>query len=197
MRVRRLRRKSLRALPMRTASLALPLAVALWAVTDSAGCSSTTSTTDAASGGSGGGGAAGGAGGAAGGGGAGGERSGTGGSGGATSCGGSICTSSQVCVHPSCGGGTPPQCSPLTVDGGQCPSGWTYEPQCPPGVGTVPGCLPPPCTPPEPFCTALPPACSGTPTCTCLPQSICMPDGGSYGGQCFLINGRSVMCGSA
>jgi len=150
------------------------------------------SSADGASGATG----SGGTGGVSGSGGAGGGHGGKGGSGGASTCGGSMCTSSEICVHPSCGGAAP-QCDPLTVDGGQCPSGWTYEPQCPPGGGTVPGCVPPPCTPPAPFCATVPSGCAGTPTCACLPQSICMPDAGVSGGQCFIANSAGVTCGSA
>lgn len=128
------------------------------------------------------GGASGGAGGAAGG-------------GGGVSCSGTTCNGGQVCVHPSCGGGTPPQCDSGLVDGGLCPSGWTYEPQCPPGSGTVPGCVPPACTPPAPFCADVPAACSGTATCACLPVSICQGNGGT--GQCAIVTSRQVTCGSA
>src|SRR4029453_4492466 len=70
----------------------------------------------------------GGRGGAAGAGGRGGTGGGSGGTGGLTPCGEGICTSGQLCVHPSCGG-TAPQCTP-PPDGGQCPTGWTYRAIC-------------------------------------------------------------------
>lgn len=161
-------------------------------------CSSTQSGSDAGQGGAGDGGV-GGAGGGVGAGGAGasGGHSETGGAGGSGACGTSSCTSGQICVHPSCGGGTPPQCVPLVGDGGQCPTGWMFQAQCPGGSGAVPGCVPLPCTPPVQFCAPLPSACAGTPSCTCLPSTVCMPNGATSGGQCQFVNGRIVMCGAA
>jgi hypothetical protein len=158
-------------------------------------CSSTQSGSDAGQGGTGPVGA-GGTGGVAGVSGASGGHSGTGGAGTIT-CGTSSCTSGQICVHPSCGGGVPPQCVPLVVDGGQCAIGWTYQTRCPIGSGTVPGCVPPPCTPPPQLCAPLPSACAGTPSCTCLPSTVCMPNGATTGGQCQFVNGQIVMCGAA
>ena len=124
---------------------------------------------------------------------AGGGHGGTGAAGqGGTACGtGAPCTGGQVCVHPSCGGGVA-ICERLP-DGGQCASGWTYTANCATGVG--PGCIPPPCTPPAPFCADVPAACSGTPTCGCLPTSLCQQNGGS--GGCEFANSTEVMCGSA
>lgn len=108
------------------------------------------------------------------------------------SCNGAPCTSTQVCVHPTCGGGAPPQCSPIP-DGGQCPSGWTFESQCPPSAGsTLAGCIPPPCTPPAPFCADLPASCGGNPNCVCLPNDICRGNG-----ACEIANSLEVVCGSA
>src|SRR5450631_1036695 len=109
-----------------------------------------------------------------------------------TLCGTSPCPNNQVCVHPSCGGGTL-VCDPLP-DGGQCPTGWTYHALCSLTAGrSGSGCQPPPCTPAAPFCADVPAACGGTPTCTCLPSNIC--DGG---GQCGAVStGGNVMCGFA
>jgi hypothetical protein len=120
-----------------------------------------------------------------------------GGGGGGIACGSSSCTSGQLCVHPSCGGGAPPQCDPLVQDGGQCPSGWTYEAQCPPGSGTHPGCVPPLCTPPEPFCLDIPAGCAGTVGCPCLPSTVCNQSGTTSGGGCLGLSGANVRCGSA
>lgn len=170
------------------------------------GCSNSSSSSDAgATGGSkGSGGSSGGTTGTGGKGGttgAGGETGGATGQGGAAggvgvSCGSTTpCAIGQVCVHPSCGGGTPPQCDPGLLDGGLCPSGWTYEPQCPPGSGTVPGCIPPACTPPGPYCVVVPAACSGAPSCSCLPSGVCQENGGS--GSCQSATSTEVLCGSA
>ncbi len=126
---------------------------------------------------------------------------GTGGQGGATggaaghgpACGtGNPCSTGQACVHPSCGGGVA-VCERLP-DGGQCPSGWTYTALCATGLG--PGCVPPPCTPPTPFCADVPAACAGTLTCGCFPTNVCQWSGGS-GGFCQFINSSEVMCASA
>jgi hypothetical protein len=125
---------------------------------------------------------------------------GTGGQGGAiggagghgTPCGsGAPCSTGQICVRPSCGGGVA-VCEKLP-DGGQCPSGWTYTGNCATGVG--PGCIPPPCTPPPPFCADLPAACSGTPSCVCIPTSLCQENGGT--GGCQFVTSTELMCGSA
>jgi hypothetical protein len=142
-----------------------------------------------ASAGSGGGGSGGSGGGGGNGGSTGGAGGGAGGGGGSAACGGATCQSSEICVHPGCGGG-PAVCEPVP-DGGQCPSGWTLQPTCP-NVGG-PGCVPPPCTPPAPFCKPLPASCSGTPSCTCLPFDFC----GQNGGQCGIIQSRDVICGFA
>src|SRR5204863_706480 len=119
-------------------------------------------TSGTGAGGNAGAGGLGGTGGAGGDAGRGGTGGGTGGSGGSNACGTRVCTSSEICVHPRCGGGAP-ICDPVP-DGGQCPSGWTFQSLCP-GSPPGPGCLPPPCTPPAPFCTAVPASCSGTPSC--------------------------------
>jgi hypothetical protein len=115
---------------------------------------------------------------------------GTGGQGGIF-CGDTACASGQVCVHPSCGGGvavcTPPQ------DAGTCPAGWTYMAFCVSRGG--PGCTPPPCDPPLPYCADVPAACAGTPTCICLPSDVCARNGGN--GGCMFANASAVMCGSA
>jgi hypothetical protein len=115
------------------------------------------------------------------------------GSDGGHACGGSTCLADQVCVRPSCGGGTPPMCDPGLVDGGQCPLGWTYQSRCPMGYGTVPGCAPPPCSPPAPFCADVPASCGGKPSCDCLPPDVCK-GGGSCGS---VYTSGDVMCGFA
>jgi hypothetical protein len=114
----------------------------------------------------------------------------------AQDCGGTRCTSTEVCVHPSCGGGTA-ICNALG-DAAACPSGWTAS-QCFAGGGPVPGCQPPPCVPPAPYCFPLPAACTSGPTCTCLPNDVCShaDAGGVSGGQCMMASGRDVSCGSA
>jgi hypothetical protein len=124
----------------------------------------------------------------------GGAGAGTGGGAGSngTLCGTSPCSSNQVCVHPSCGGGNL-ACDRLP-DGGQCAAGWTYHALCSlSSGGSGSGCEPPPCTPLPSFCADVPSACGGTPTCTCLPSNICQGHG-----QCGIISaGGNVMCLSA
>jgi len=116
---------------------------------------------------------------------------GTGGGGGAALCGARPCTSSELCVHPSCGG-VAPACTPVP-DGGQCPSGYTFQQSCPLTSGTVgPGCQVPPCTPPSPYCLTTPAACGATPTCSCLPSDVC-----HSGGACGVISKSDVLCISA
>lgn len=126
----------------------------------------------------------------------GGSGGGAGGTGGSLTCGTETCTGTRVCVHPACGGGTPPQCMPVG-DGGQCLSGWTLSTSCVGLGGQGVGCMPPPCMPPAPFCADIPASCSGAPTCGCLPSLICNPPSGQTGGSCALVNGRQVMCGFA
>jgi hypothetical protein len=123
----------------------------------------------------------------------GGQGGATGGAGGGgTDCGSAEpCSTGQICVHLSCGGGVA-VCDKLP-DGGQCPSGWTFTANCATGVG--PGCIPPPCTPPPPVCADLPAACAGTISCSCLPTNICTQNGGS--GSCQFVYSTGVMCGSA
>jgi len=71
-------------------------------------------------------------------------------------CGSSTCGSGDLCIHPCCGGAAP-MCIPFE-DGGTCPAGYTPSTQCY-GLGTgTSGCMPPPCTPPPPYCA---PASSG------------------------------------
>jgi hypothetical protein len=129
----------------------------------------------------------GGGGGASGAGGGGGSGGGSGGTGGSALCGARACTSSELCVHPSCGG-SGPICT-LLPDGGQCPSGWTMRASCPFAAG--PGCEAPPCTPPDPYCITPPASCGATPTCACLPSDVCLSSG------CGLISGGQVLCVSA
>ncbi len=133
---------------------------------------------------------AGGRGGSSGGGGGGGTSGGSGGTGGSASCGARACTSSELCVRPSCGG-APPQCSALP-DGGQCPTGWTYRAMCNRLPTPGPGCEEPPCTPPSPYCIARPASCGATLTCSCIPANVCQG-----GGSCGLISNGEVLCVSA
>lgn len=113
-----------------------------------------------------------------------------GGAGGGHDCGAHVCTSSEICVRPSCGG-APPQCTQLP-DGGQCSSGWTYRPMCNNGPTPGPGCEAPPCMPPAPYCITRPASCGATPTCACFPTNVCQ--GGS---ACGIISGGEVLCASA
>jgi hypothetical protein len=157
-----------------------------------AACGSTTHGTDDGGGGS----NAGGAGGSSGGGGsggaagAGGHGGGSGGTGGSALCGSRACTSSELCVHPSCGGAAP-LCMPVP-DGGQCPTGWTYKQVCNTTPAPGPGCEAPPCTPPAAFCVTRPASCGATPTCSCLPINVC-----NGSGACGLVSGGDVLCLSA
>ena len=120
----------------------------------------------------------------------GGSGDGSGGTGGSALCGARACTSSELCVRPSCGG-TAPRCNPLP-DGGQCPTGWTYRAFCNTSPTPGPGCEEPPCTPPAPFCITRPASCGATVTCACLPANVCQTGGG-----CGLISGGEVICQSA
>jgi hypothetical protein len=78
-------------------------------------------------------------------------------------CGANTCTTNEYCVVPCCGGAAPP-CFMENPDG-SCPEGTTSG-TC--GSGEF-GCVPPPCTPPAPFC-APDDACSGG---ECPPVSPC------------------------
>jgi hypothetical protein len=115
---------------------------------------------------------------------------GPGGTGGSALCGARACTSSELCVHPGCGG-TAPQCIAVP-DGGQCPDGWTYRAICNRGQTTGPGCEEPPCTPPTPFCITPPASCGATVTCSCLPANVCQT-----GGTCAVVSNGEVVCLSA
>jgi hypothetical protein len=109
---------------------------------------------------------------------------------GGPACGSSTCRPNQVCVHPSCGGGTSPTCSSAPDDAGQCPQGTIYQPHCPATIG--PGCLPT-CTPAPPFCVDVPASCAGHPTCDCLPSNVC-----KGGGTCGSVYSTGdVTCGFA
>jgi hypothetical protein len=118
---------------------------------------------------------------------------------GGAGCGG--CGAGQLCVHPSCGGGNAPPCDRLD-DAGGCAAGWTYSATCQ-FTGSLtpgPGCRPPPCVPPAPFCASVPASCGGSVRCTCLPNNVCtvtLPGGGITGGQCQSVSGQTVTCGSA
>lgn len=106
-------------------------------------------------------------------------------------CSSSTCRANQVCVHPSCGGGTPPTCFSAPGDAGQCPQGSTYQQHCPPSFN--PGCLPTPCSPAPPFCADVPASCAGRPSCICLPPDVC-----NGGGSCGVVYSTGdVMCGFA
>ena len=121
-----------------------------------------------------------------------GGSSGSGGSGGFPACGTQVCSTNQICVHPTCAGGVPLQCAALN-DAGACPSGWTYDAQCASMPSPKPGCRPPPCVDPPAFCTNIPSSCGSNLTCSCLPTTIC-----NNSGSCGLIqNGNSVICMSA
>ena len=120
----------------------------------------------------------------------GGTSGGSGGTSGSALCGARACTSSELCVRPSCGG-TAPRCNPLP-DGGQCPTGWTYRSFCNTSPTPGPGCEEPPCTPPTPFCITRPASCGATVTCACLPANVCQSGGG-----CGLISNGEVICQSA
>jgi hypothetical protein len=162
--------------------------------TGSAGAGGTTGSAGAGNGGRGGAAGTGGRGGAAATGGRGGAAgttgsAGMGGSGGAA-CGARACTSSELCVHPSCGGAAP-ACLPAP-DSGQCPAGYTLR-ICPLiGGGTGPGCEPPPCQPPDPYCLTPPASCGAMPTCPCLPSDVC-----HGGGACGIVSKSEVLCLSA
>jgi hypothetical protein len=119
-----------------------------------------------------------------------GGMSGSGGAGGAVMCGDAQCGSSQVCVHPSCGGVLIAICLPLG-DAAACPDGWTMR-DCANEDGGL-GCAPPPCTPPPPSCVDIPAACAGTPSCSCFPENICRQPNG-IGGRCAAVNAGNVLC---
>jgi hypothetical protein len=122
-----------------------------------------------------------------------GGTTGAGGTGGVKACGTHLCTAGETCVRPSCGGTALP-CIPAP-EGGQCPSGYTYNSFCTNngiGQGPGPGCQPPPCTPPAPYCFSIPASCGSTLTCSCLPANVCQG-----GGACGLISAGDVVCLSA
>ena len=106
-------------------------------------------------------------------------------------CGTQVCASNQLCIHPTCAGGVAPACIALN-DAGACPSGWTLDNNCS-NLTTRPGCRPPTCVNPPPFCASIPGACGTSITCGCMPANIC-----SGNGSCGLIqNGKDVVCMSA
>lgn len=90
-------------------------------------------------------------------------------------CGSQACGANQICVHPSCGGGTP-VCIPRG-DAGTCPSGYTSTSSCPGQPPGTPMCVPPPCTDPPSFCAEIPAQCEGNLTCSCLPANVCQGHG--------------------
>ena len=98
---------------------------------------------------------------------------------GSFACGDATCAPGQLCVHPCCGGAAPSCLMPLP-EAGTCPNNLVKVSDCP-GTGG-PGCMPPPCTPPAPFCldaNQCPNACG------CAPVSC---------GACPPASGRDVMC---
>ncbi len=112
-------------------------------------------------------------------------------------CGTMNCAAAEICVHPGCGGGVA-ICDPPD-DADACPTGWTRQPICfRPGGPPGPGCAPPACTPPAPYCLSRPAGCPGSGiTCVCLPFNVCNgPDGGGVnGGSCAFVGQRDVTCG--
>jgi hypothetical protein len=76
-------------------------------------------------------------------------------------CGKMSCGDTDLCVHPCCGG-APPLCEP-PPGAGCAAAGWT---PCTQSDGTA-GCMPPPCTPPDPYCLKVPDVCAAKPDCTC------------------------------
>jgi hypothetical protein len=104
----------------------------------------------------------------------------------APACGTSTCLSTQVCVHPCCGG-VAPQCT-ARPEGGVCPAGSDPVASCFNFSG--PACKPAPCVTAPPRCVDLPTGCSGAPACGCLPD-VCS------GGACGTVSGRDVTCGCA
>jgi hypothetical protein len=110
------------------------------------------------------------------------------------SCGTQTCAASQYCVSPTCGGGAAPTCNPVD-DAGTCDAGWTLSTDCyVMGSGFGVGCMPPPCTPPAPYCIDLPDAsCDQTPfvNCDCVPSDVC-----NGAGFCIDLSGHNVTCGS-
>jgi len=115
------------------------------------------------------------------------------------SCGTQTCAASQYCVSPTCGGGAAPTCQSVD-DAGTCDAGWTLSTDCyVMGSGFGVGCMPPPCTPPAPYCVDLPDAsCDQSKSqspfaeCNCVPSDVC--DGA---GSCIGVTGHNVTCGSA
>ena len=116
------------------------------------------------------------------------------GDGGSSVCGSTVCTATQLCIRPSCAGGTAPPCVAIG-DAGSCPTGYTFSSFCQyaTGGGTGAGCLPPACVNPPPFCLDTPAACSTKLTCGCLPSNVC----GTGGGGCMMISSSVVQCGAA
>lgn len=84
----------------------------------------------------------------------------------AVACGSEACGPTEICVQP-CRCGPAPACEPLG-DGGSCPAGTV---DCTTGTGT-PGCATD-CSPPPPYCSALPGACDPTTTCGCFESDPC------------------------
>ena len=82
-------------------------------------------------------------------------------------------------VHPCCGGAAPSCLMPLP-EAGTCPNNLVRVSFCP-GTGR-PGCQPPPCTPPAPFCLDAN-QCANA--CGCASVSC---------GACPPASGRDVMC---
>jgi hypothetical protein len=98
---------------------------------------------------------------------------------GAFACGDVTCAAGQLCAHPCCGGAAPSCLMPLP-EAGTCPNNLVRVEVCP-GTGR-PGCQPPPCTPPAPFCVDAN-QCANA--CGCANASC---------GTCPPVSGRDVMC---
>jgi len=75
-------------------------------------------------------------------------------------CGSTTCSGDEVCLHPCCGGALP-QCV-ATDDAGACPEGTSVASFNSCGnYSTTNQCLPPPCTPPAPYCAPKGDFCQG------------------------------------
>jgi hypothetical protein len=98
---------------------------------------------------------------------------------GSFACGTTACNSSQLCVHPCCGGAAP-SCMPVPSLGG-CPSNLVMVSACP-GTGR-PGCQNPPCTPNPPFCIDGASQCANACACT-----------GNGCAECQSTTGNDILC---
>jgi len=91
------------------------------------------------------------------------------------------CTGTDVCMTWECGG--PLRCID-PPDGGQCPTGTTFDSRCP-GLGAcVPDCFP------SYACVPWPAACGGNLDCTCA-AAVC-----NGMGSCLITRDRGIECGA-